>query len=176
MKETVWAWSRVESRNEFFFMIMTHEIPYRQTHKLTATRPYYSDHKRFSLCIFSAVCIRFVHNFRSLLSVLPSLLVLLPPLPILHSTAFSLVHWTTLCMPYAVPTTAAAPAAVMSGAPKFMRCVQQKCLVVFVWRVRDLTSVDLYFCVWCLHKNGCVWRERFGEYVKILYFVATGCS
>lgn len=28
---------------------MTHEIPHRQTHKLTAALPYYSDHKRFSL-------------------------------------------------------------------------------------------------------------------------------
>lgn len=65
-----------EERILFFFMIMTHEIPYRQTHKLTATRPYYSDHKRSSLSLSLSVAFpvcararwvyvrfRFIHKF-----------------------------------------------------------------------------------------------------------------
>lgn len=101
----------VGSTNEYFFfscfMIMTHEIPYRQTHKLTATRPYYGDHKRFSphiLCV--CVCAR--HGF-----VLFAIFILNPRL----LCAFGSFAIGQCCM---------GTAAAMPRAPKFMRCVQQK--------------------------------------------------
>lgn len=137
----------VGSTNEYFFfscfMIMTHEIPYRQTHKLTATRPYYGDHKRFSphiLCV--CVCAR--HGF-----VLFAIFILNHP-PVLCARLVHLpldsVVWALLLLCRERLNLCAAFSRSGSGF-RLVRTRFDKCRFIFV----------------CLHKNG---RASGGEHVE----------